>query len=210
MSRISKYRYFFVCFFVAMLPFIALLFPSIRHYITNNFMVSATYNSVIIIIYLSGSTCALFTIVTTKSASDILNYGSSSKNNSLLSNLNQAIFTKAPTEVDSYLLLELEDGVLMSRTQRLSFIMSCSNVSTLIGLLGTFAGLSITIGSAMNEDDCRIRRGNAAELFSGIRHIAVNILSSHKEFKAGLRRKMRKAAMDRKYLASVLAGCGVS
>ncbi len=63
---------------------------------------------------------------------------------------------------------------------------------------------------AMNEDDCRIRRGNAAELFSGIRHIAVNILSSHKEFKAGLRRKMRKAAMNRKYLASVLAGCGVS
>ena len=63
---------------------------------------------------------------------------------------------------------------------------------------------------AMNEDDCRIRRGNAAELFSGIRHIAVNILSQNKEFKAGLRRKMRRAAMDRKYLASVLAGCGVS
>ncbi len=28
----------------------------------------------------------------------------------------------------------------------------------------------------MNEDDCKIRRGNAAELFSGIRHIAINIL----------------------------------
>lgn len=63
---------------------------------------------------------------------------------------------------------------------------------------------------AMNEDDCRIRRGDSAELFSGIRHIAVNILSANKEFKAGLRRKMRRAAMDRKYLASVLAGCGVS
>ncbi|MFS3313114.1 ISAs1 family transposase, partial [Escherichia coli] len=25
----------------------------------------------------------------------------------------------------------------------------------------------------MNEDDCKIRRGNAAELFSGIRHIAI-------------------------------------
>lgn len=59
---------------------------------------------------------------------------------------------------------------------------------------------------AMNEDDCRIRRGNAAELW----HVAVNILTNHKEFKAGLRRKMRKAAMDRNYLASVLAGCGVS
>ncbi|MDZ9728756.1 ISAs1 family transposase, partial [Escherichia coli] len=43
----------------------------------------------------------------------------------------------------------------------------------------------------MNEDDCRIRRGNAAELFSGIRHIAINILTNDKVFKAGLRRKMR-------------------
>ncbi|WP_418721947.1 hypothetical protein, partial [Enterobacter cloacae] len=38
----------------------------------------------------------------------------------------------------------------------------------------------------------------------------VNILSANKEFKAGLRRKMRRAAMDRKYLASVLAGSGGS
>jgi predicted transposase YbfD/YdcC len=30
----------------------------------------------------------------------------------------------------------------------------------------------------MNEDDCKIRRGNAAELFSGIRHIAINILTN--------------------------------
>ncbi|PZZ80898.1 ISAs1 family transposase [Escherichia coli] len=62
----------------------------------------------------------------------------------------------------------------------------------------------------MNEDDCKIRRGNAAELFSGIRHIAINILTNDKVFKAGLRRKMRKAAMDRNYLASVLAGSGLS
>ncbi|SJA49085.1 rhs core protein with extension [Shigella sonnei] len=62
----------------------------------------------------------------------------------------------------------------------------------------------------MNEDDCKIRRGNAAELFSGIRHITINILTNDKVFKAGLRRKMRKAAMDRNYLASVLAGSGLS
>ncbi|CAM3558474.1 transposase [Escherichia coli] len=62
----------------------------------------------------------------------------------------------------------------------------------------------------MNEDDCKIRRGNAAELFSGIRHIAINILTNDKVFKAGLRRKMRNAAMDRNYLASVLAESGLS
>ncbi|EKI1896809.1 TPA: transposase, partial [Escherichia coli] len=48
------------------------------------------------------------------------------------------------------------------------------------------------------------------ELFSGIRHIAINILTNDKVFKAGLRRKMRKAAMDRNYLTSVLAGSGLS
>ncbi|MCK2762528.1 hypothetical protein MZF30_22010, partial [Escherichia coli] len=35
-------------------------------------------------------------------------------------------------------------------------------------------------------------------------------LTNDKVFKAGLRRKMRKAAMDRNYLASVLAGSGLS
>ncbi|MGG2192798.1 ISAs1 family transposase, partial [Escherichia coli] len=48
----------------------------------------------------------------------------------------------------------------------------------------------------MKEDDCNIRRGIAAGLFSGIRLTATNILTDDKVFKAGLRRKMRKAAMD--------------
>lgn len=70
--------------------------------------------------------------------------------------------------------------------------------------------LHCCLDGAMNEDDCRIRRGNTAELYSDIRHIAVNILRQESIFKAGLRRKMRKAAMDDNYLAAVLAGCGVS
>ncbi|GAB0958870.1 ISAs1 family transposase [Escherichia coli] len=62
----------------------------------------------------------------------------------------------------------------------------------------------------MNEDDYKIRRRDAVELFPEIRHIAINILTKEKVFKAGLRRKMRKAAMDRDYLASVLAGSRLS
>jgi hypothetical protein len=42
------------------------------------------------------------------------------------------------------------------------------------------------------------------------RMMPVNILSRMKELKDGLHRNMRRAAMDRKYFASVLAGCGVS
>lgn len=62
----------------------------------------------------------------------------------------------------------------------------------------------------MSEDDRKIRRGNEAELFLGIRRISINILTNEKIFKAGLRRKTRKAVMDRNYLASVLVGNGIS
>ncbi|ECG8514684.1 ISAs1 family transposase [Salmonella enterica subsp. salamae] len=62
------------------------------------------------------------------------------------------------------------------------------------------------LNGAMNEYDCRIRRGNAAALFSGLRHVA----TKNKEFKAGLKRKMRRSARDRESLASVLADCGIS
>ncbi|HCN3585004.1 TPA: ISAs1 family transposase, partial [Escherichia coli] len=39
---------------------------------------------------------------------------------------------------------------------------------------------------------------------------SINILTNEKIFKAGLRRKTRKAVMDRNYLASVLVGNGIS
>lgn len=67
-----------------------------------------------------------------------------------------------------------------------------------------------SLDAAMKEEDYRIRRGSANELFSRIRHIAVNILRQEMMLKAGLRHKMRKVAMDRGYLVTVLEGGGVS
>ncbi len=63
---------------------------------------------------------------------------------------------------------------------------------------------------AMNEDDCRIRRGNAPEMLTTYRHAAVNLLNNTTTFKAGLKRKQSKAAMSTRYLSEVLAGCGAS
>lgn len=63
---------------------------------------------------------------------------------------------------------------------------------------------------AMIEDDYRIRRGNAPEMLTGFRHMAVNMLNNSKTFKAGLKRKQKKAAMSTRYLSEVLAGYGVS
>ncbi|MEX9348330.1 ISAs1 family transposase, partial [Salmonella enterica] len=47
---------------------------------------------------------------------------------------------------------------------------------------------------AMKEDQCRIRRGEASEILSEVRHIAINMLILDKSFKAGLKRKMKRAA----------------
>ena len=40
--------------------------------------------------------------------------------------------------------------------------------------------------------------------------MAVNMLNNTKTFKAGLKRKQKKAAMSTKYLSEFLAGCGIS
>ena len=63
---------------------------------------------------------------------------------------------------------------------------------------------------AMREDNCRIRRGESPEILAGVRHIAVNLLTNESSFKAGLKRKQKKAAMSTTYLAQVLAGSEVS
>ena len=63
---------------------------------------------------------------------------------------------------------------------------------------------------ALREDACRIRRGDAAENFSKIRHIALNLLNSDKNFKAGIKRKQKRAGRNESYLAQVLTGQDVS
>lgn len=55
------------------------------------------------------------------------------------------------------------------------------------------------------EDDCRIRRGDAAENFVRIRHGALNLLNAEKTFKGGVKRKRMRAAMSEEYLEMVLA-----
>jgi predicted transposase YbfD/YdcC len=59
---------------------------------------------------------------------------------------------------------------------------------------------------ALREDACRIRRGDGAENFSKIRHVALNLLNSDKSFKAGIQRKQKRAGRSESYLAQVLTG----
>lgn len=63
---------------------------------------------------------------------------------------------------------------------------------------------------AMREDDCRIRKNHAAETLAIVRYIALNLLKNNKTFKAGIKRKQKKAAMNSDYLDDILAGAGAS
>jgi predicted transposase YbfD/YdcC len=56
------------------------------------------------------------------------------------------------------------------------------------------------------EDDCRIRKDNAAENFAIVRHIALNLAKSEKTHKRGIRAKRLLAGWDRDYLLKVFAG----
>jgi predicted transposase YbfD/YdcC len=56
------------------------------------------------------------------------------------------------------------------------------------------------------EDDSRIRRGNGAENFAVLRHIALNLLKRENSAKRSLKAKRKKAAWDDDYLLAVLTG----
>ena len=54
------------------------------------------------------------------------------------------------------------------------------------------------------EDECRIRKGAAAENLAIVRHIALNMLKKEKTFKRGIAGKRFNAALDNDYLEKIL------
>jgi len=58
---------------------------------------------------------------------------------------------------------------------------------------------------ALNEDRSRVRKDQAPENFSVLRHIAVNLLKQEKTAKGGIHAKQLQAAWNEQYLLKVLA-----
>jgi hypothetical protein len=56
------------------------------------------------------------------------------------------------------------------------------------------------------KDDCRIRRGNGAENFAVLRHIALNLPKREGSAKRSLTAKRKKTAWDNGYLLKVRTG----
>ena len=57
---------------------------------------------------------------------------------------------------------------------------------------------------AFDEDQCRIRQGYAAQNMAILRHISLNILSSDKGHKVGIKIKRKMAGWDNDYLLKLL------
>lgn len=57
---------------------------------------------------------------------------------------------------------------------------------------------------AFDEDNCRVRTGNAAENFACVRHVALGMLKKENSKKRGIRTKRKRCGWDHDYLLQVI------
>jgi len=72
------------------------------------------------------------------------------------------------------------------------------------GHWGIENSLHWSLDVSFREDESRIRMGNAAENFSIIRRLALNLIKQEKSIKKGVKAKRRRAGWDENYLVKVL------
>lgn len=72
------------------------------------------------------------------------------------------------------------------------------------GHWGVENGLHWCLDVSFNEDQSRIHKGHAAENFSRLRRLALNLLKKDKTFQVGLKTKAKACSWDHQYLLKVL------
>ena len=79
-------------------------------------------------------------------------------------------------------------------------------LSVIRGHWGIENQLHWVLDIAFREDECRLRKGNGAQNFAILRHIALNLLKQESTCKRGIKTKRLKAGWNLDYLSKVLAG----
>ncbi len=77
-------------------------------------------------------------------------------------------------------------------------------LSAIRGHWGIENKLHWVLDIAFREDDCRTRKGNGAQNFAVLRHIALNLLRRETTLKASIHAKRLKAGWDHDYLTRIL------
>ena len=72
---------------------------------------------------------------------------------------------------------------------------------------GVENSLHWSLDVTFHEDACRIRTGHAPQNLSLLRRIALNALNLEQSIKRSNRQKSHRAAMDNKYMLTILAAC---
>ena len=76
---------------------------------------------------------------------------------------------------------------------------------TIRGHWGIENRLHGSLDVSFGEDACRVRQGHAAENFSRVRRLALNLLKHEKTKKIGIKSKSKVCSWDHDYLLKVLS-----
>lgn len=180
MNILKRYFALICSLAVASLPAVFLCIPAVREYVVDTWEVAAFYSTTIIILYLIGCSIVVFSFIQIFKCVNVLRSKNATQQSFLLGNANKIVFSPShglDDDTIDTLYESMDSSVLRKQNQSLSVVTTCASIATMVGLLGTFAGLSMTIASVITLLEKSQMTGGDEDMLA----IIVNIVSSLSE-----------------------------